>query len=334
MYELETSFDPLSATVMTVVPGPARRLIDLQPTQLAELPWAELEDGPASMTRRYSGLSLDLGDFNLRYTEADVRHAAAKYGAAVAHAFSMYRHLLAKSRWSIEVEVSVDETNSVTTLLEHAYMATQMNRLGMRWVAFAPRYIGDFEKGVDYKGDPRVLYESVVSHAKIARAFGPYKISLHSGSDKVSIYDLIAEATGGLVHLKTSGTSYLVALDIVARFEPALFRLIYTASRNAYRDARASYLVSARLEKTPECEAVPGQRLVDLVSEPNSRQILHVEYGAVLRSQDEREPSQLWYAIRDVITARSEAYEGALASHIGRHLTPFSKASTAAGGQR
>ena len=50
-------------------------------------------------------------------------------------------------------------------------------------------------------------------HGEIARTLGPYKLSLHSGSDKFSVYPVLAEATRGLVHLKTAGTSYLEALE-------------------------------------------------------------------------------------------------------------------------
>ena len=51
-----------------------------------------------------------------------------------------------------EVEVSVDETESPTTHAQHLY-ATELRRLGVRWVSLAPRYVGRFEKGVDYLGD-------------------------------------------------------------------------------------------------------------------------------------------------------------------------------------
>ena len=57
-----------------------------------------------------------------------------------------------------------------------------------------------------------------------ARELGPYKLSLHSGSDKLSMYAAMARATRGRFHVKTAGTSYLEALRVVARHEAGLFR--------------------------------------------------------------------------------------------------------------
>ncbi len=65
----------------------------------------------------------------------------------------------------------------------------------MEFVSFAPRFVGRFEKGVEYIGDINELQRDFEIHAEIARALGPYKLSLHSGSDKYSTYPLIAEAT-------------------------------------------------------------------------------------------------------------------------------------------
>src|SRR5690606_34105975 len=107
----------------------------------------------------------------------------------------------------------VDETSYPTKLVEHAYVALELRRLGVEVVSLAPRFVGRFEKGVDFRaddsGDLAELTRTLAGHAGIARALGPYKLSLHSGSDKFSVYPAIAEATGGLVHLKTAGTSYL-----------------------------------------------------------------------------------------------------------------------------
>ena len=82
----------------------------------------------------------------------------------------------------------------------------------MKLVSLAPRFIGDFEKGVDYKGDLAALETSLADHAAIAEMLGPYKLSLHSGSDKLSMYPAFARATKGRFHVKTAGTSYLEAL--------------------------------------------------------------------------------------------------------------------------
>jgi hypothetical protein len=69
-------------------------------------------------------------------------------------------------------------------------------------VSVAPRFVGGFEKGIDYKGDLAAFENDLRGHAAIARAFGPYKISIHSGSDKFSIYPIIGRLCGDLLHVK------------------------------------------------------------------------------------------------------------------------------------
>jgi tagaturonate epimerase len=107
-------------------------------------------------------------------------------------------------RWRgvrFEVEVSVDETESPTTNAQHVYMAHELRRLDVRWVSLAPRYISAFEKGVDYIGDVSSFEADLSIHVAIARTAileGTYKLSLHSGSDKVSIYLAFVRRT--LVH--------------------------------------------------------------------------------------------------------------------------------------
>src|SRR5258706_4285204 len=93
---------------------------------------------------------------------------------------------------------------------------------------------------------------------------GPYKLSLHSGSDKLSIYTAFARQTRGRFHVKTAGTSYLEALRVVARHDVALFRRIVEFSRGRYENDKATYHVSATLGSVPPASDPPdGQALAD-----------------------------------------------------------------------
>ncbi len=104
----------------------------------------------------------------------------------------------------------------MTTPFEHWLVASELRRLGVEWVGLAPRFVGDFEKGIDYRGDLEVFRREYLKHLAIAEALGPYKISIHSGSDKFGVYRVIGEIGKGGVHVKTAGTSYLEALRTVA----------------------------------------------------------------------------------------------------------------------
>ena len=123
-------------------------------------------------------------------------------GGAITHVVRLYRHLEASMAGRpFEVEVCVDETESPITNAQHVYIARELRRLGVRWVSLAPRHISAFEKGVDYIGDVSSFQADLSIHIAIARTAifeGTYKLSLHSGLDKVSIYLAFVHQT--LVH--------------------------------------------------------------------------------------------------------------------------------------
>src|SRR5207244_10650611 len=164
------------------------------------------------------------------------------------------RQIKTEAARNYEIEVSGDETEQPTTLAEHYIIADQCLSRGMKLVSLAPRFIGDFEKGVDYKGNVAALERSLVDHAALAELLGPYKLSLHSGSDKLSMYAALARATKGRFHVKTAGTSYLEALRVVARHDERLFRRIITFARGRYETDKATYHVSATLAGVPSPE--------------------------------------------------------------------------------
>jgi hypothetical protein len=256
------------------------------------------------------------------FNAVTLARAAAKYGKAVAHVAAMYRYLKDAAGYRpFEVEVSVDETEQPTTHAEHIYIASELNRLGVRWVSLAPRYVGRFEKGVDYIGDLKAFERDIAGHASIARAFGPYKLSLHSGSDKFSIYGIAMRETRGLVHLKTAGTSYLEALRTVAALDPALFRAIYKFARERYETDKASYHVSARLERAPRADEVTDGS--DLLDQFDAREILHVTFGSVLTSRNEQGELLFYDRLMDSLRRHPEAYAANLEIHFARHLQPF-----------
>ncbi len=276
--------------------------------------------GDVEWIKQYVGQTVQIEDGpRLSFDDTTVQRTAVKYGKAIEHALSLAVYI-AKVASQHEIELSVDETDEPTTLAEHYIIADQCRQAGMKLVSLAPRYIGDFEKGVDYKGDVAALEQSLNDHAAIARHLGPYKLSLHSGSDKLSMYAAFARATRGMFHVKTAGTSYLEALRVVARHDEALFRRIIDFARQRYDTDKATYHVSATAEGTPadggereylECWAdVPEGKGF---TEPG-RQILHCTFGSVLTD------AELGPAVRDVLRRHPQTYSEVLADHFERHL--------------
>ncbi len=291
--------------------------------KIESLPWTDLETNWEDTQLRL-GQSVDLGEFKLTINEDELLRAAAKYGRVVAHTVKMYRHLeRVMSGREFELEMSVDETETVTTLSEHVYIASELKRLGVKWVSLAPRYVGDFEKGVDYIGDLKDFEKSFAEHLAVSKTFGPYKLSLHSGSDKFSVYPIASRLAGDLVHLKTAGTSYLEALRAIGKIDPKLFRQIVAFARERYQIDRASYHVSAEVSRMPDPASLPDDGLATLLDNFNAREILHVTFGSVLHHAGFREP---FYA---ALRGHEEVYYSMLETHFGKHFAPFGESSAA-----
>ncbi|MCH8922852.1 MAG: hypothetical protein IIA67_06855 [Planctomycetes bacterium] len=248
-----------------------------------------------------------------------VQRAAVKYGRAIEHAKTIaarVERVMGQRGDDYEIELSVDETPQPTTPAEHYIIANECLRAGMKLVSLAPRYIGDFEKGIDYKGDTEALARSLADHVAIARQLGPYKLSLHSGSDKLSIYALFARVTGGLFHVKTAGTSYLEALRVVARHDETLLRQIISFSRERFETDRATYHISARLDRVaPPVDVSDVRHLETLyLNEDDGRQILHVTFGSVLTD------AKFGPAIHALLDAEPRTHREVLAEHFEKHL--------------
>lgn len=288
------------------------------------LPWEVLDSSPADLRARYQGETFDVGDFSLTFNEKELLRAAAKYGRAVAHTAEMYHHLVSRMQGrEFELEMSVDETETPTSVLEHYFVASELRRLGVEWVSLAPRYVGRFEKGVDYIGDLGELEASLAQHVAIARQLGPYKLSLHSGSDKFSLYPIFAQQAGDLVHVKTAGTSYLEALRAIAGIAPKLFREILSFALQRYDEDRATYHVSADPSQVPRPDQLAGDELTSVLDQFDGRQVLHVTFGSVLTAQDEDGTHRFRDRLLEALKADEEAYYAVLETHFDRHLSPF-----------
>ncbi len=266
----------------------------------------------------------------ITFDERAVQRAAVKYGRALQEAIELAAYIRKKCGslgQAYELEISVDETDQPTTLVEHYIVADQCRVNEVQLVSLAPRFIGELEKGVDYIGDVAAYERSVADHAGVAEMLGPYKLSLHSGSDKISIYTAFARATLGRFHVKTAGTSYLEALRVAAQEDAGLFQRICEFARNRYDTDRATYHVHATLDSVPppaECNGAKDMEKVYLECWEDvpkgkgfteaGRQVLHCTFGSVL-TDDELGP-----AVRQCLEEHPSTYADLLCEHFCRHL--------------
>src|SRR5262245_1939920 len=153
-------------------------------------------------------------------TGAEIEKIASKYLKAVTEAGSLYRHIeSAKGKGRFITEVSMDETDSPQTPIELLVILAALADEIIPAQTIAPKFTGRFNKGVDYVGDIKQFEKEFNEDlAVIAYAIAKYdlphnlKLSIHSGSDKFSIYEPIRKAlahTGAGIHVKTAGTTWL-----------------------------------------------------------------------------------------------------------------------------
>ena len=281
-----------------------------------------LDDKPSWIDKyKEQKVTLDT-EWDLEFDEVGLKRCALKYGKAIKHAIAIGEYIVAKAESSgrpIEIEMSIDETARPTTEIEHFVFADQLIEAGLPLVSLAPRFVGNFEKGIDFFGDREGFEKTLRQHAAIARQLGGYKLSLHSGSDKLSIYDVFARETRGLFHVKTAGTSYLEALHVIAATDEPFFRRLVDFSRSRFEDDRATYHLSNGLtDARPTEECSSGEELLDeYIRKDAGRQILHVTFGSVVNHAD------LGVGLRFRIVNHSRLYEEYLVEHFRKHLEPL-----------
>ncbi len=159
----------------------------------------------------------------LRISRADVEQVASKYLLAACEAGEIYRYIVGvKGEDNLIAEVSMDETDLPQTPPELLIILAALADEKIRLQTIAPKFTGRFNKGVDYVGDlgqfEREFNDDLAVIAHAVTAYGlpkNLKLSVHSGSDKFSLYPIIRKAlqrTGAGVHVKTAGTTWLEEL--------------------------------------------------------------------------------------------------------------------------
>ena len=266
---------------------------------------------------------------------------ARHYLLACREAGEIYRHIRARRGDDVVIEVSMDETDAPQTppqlLVILALLADE--RIPLQTIA--PKFTGRFNKGVDYAGDlaqfEREFTDDIAVLSLAARRYGlppTVKLSVHSGSDKFSLYPVIRRAlagTGAGVHLKTAGTTWLeevIGLAEAGGDGLALAKEIYGYALDHVDELCAPYATvididRARLPSTAEVRAWSGPRLAAAIRhEPghpefnaNIRQLLHVSFK-VAAKQGARY-TDLLVTNRDIVARQvtENIYE--------RHLRPL-----------
>ncbi|MCL2833567.1 MAG: tagaturonate epimerase family protein [Treponema sp.] len=275
---------------------------------------------PAELAAKYLNKNFDIGEnIVLSFSEDDLKTCAAIYCDAIKFAVEMYSKFIKKAKKPADFEISIDETSEPTTPLQHYFAARELIDAGVKFATMAPRFCGEFQKGIDYIGDLKQFENEIKIHASIARHF-KYKLSIHSGSDKFTVFPAIGKAAKGVFHVKTAGTNWLEAMRVVAVSDPGLYREIHKYAIAAFSEARKYYHVTTDLEKIPNIDKLSDKELPDLFNRNDSRQLIHITYGLILGKKN----SDGTFTFRDRLyklwREKEEVYAQALIKHIGKHL--------------
>jgi len=256
--------------------------------------------------QRYVGrLQIPGIDEPFQITEKTIGDAARKYLLAVKEAGRVYRHIeKLKGTDAFVTEISMDETDEPQTPAAMFFILAAVAEEGIPAQTIAPRFSGRFNKGVDYVGDvaqfAREFEQDLAVIAFAASEFGlpdNLKLSVHSGSDKFSIYKPMHEALrkfdAGL-HLKTAGTTWLeelIGLAAAGHDGLQIAKEIYKTALLRFDELCAPYAAVVDIDPS----ALPSPETVDEWSEeafasalrhdlacqaynPSLRQLLHVGY--------------------------------------------------------
>ncbi len=293
--------------------------------------------------RKYIGFQQIEGlDEPIEITGELIRKTASKVLQAVKQAGRLYRHIESKKgRGNFITEVSMDETDQAQTPAEMLFILAAISAEGIPAQTIAPKFTGRFNKGVDYVGDID-LFEKEFNQdlAVIQFAIREFdlpenlKLSIHSGSDKFSIYNPVNKAirkfNAGL-HVKTAGTTWLeeiIGLAVADGQGLQIAKKIYAEAFRRFDELCGPYAAVIDINKTElpaveEVDAWTSRQFKDAVTHDpdcshynlNMRQLLHVGYKIAVE-------------LGDNYIEALEQYEDVIAEHVtynifDRHIKPI-----------
>ncbi len=274
---------------------------------------------PKVIEARYLNKTYIVEGIEISFDEEELKRCFLIYNKAINFAVDIFHTYFSQGKSKANFEISIDETATPTSPLQHYFVANELVLRGVHLDTLAPRFCGEFQKGVDYEGDLTQFEQELKVHAAIARHFG-YKLSIHSGSDKFSIFALVGKYTKGNFHVKTAGTNWLEAMKVVAVVNPKLYREIHKYALSMFSEARKFYYVTTDLNKIPDLDSLKDGELVQLFSQNDARQLIHITYGYILNAKAENGEFTFKDKLYRLWRENEKTYSDMLYQHIGKHL--------------
>ncbi|MBE2213750.1 MAG: hypothetical protein IAE82_07760 [Opitutaceae bacterium] len=279
---------------------------------------------PPGWITSHVGRRFDLApDLSLAPDLDSLGRAAVKFSRALHHAQRLARHVSAHARHApYDLELALVECSTPATPVEHLFVGLEARRRGLPLTALAMRWDAGLEPAAEHAGDVAAFERAMRAHAAIARHSGSYKVSVHHGGDKLAILPALARACGEHLHVKTSATTFLVALRLVVRTAPDLFREIASFARLRFEAERIPHLVSTRPADVDRL--FRGPALADLESSfldtRAGRQLLDAAAGSILQAGLTSRGRPFRDAIMEILLLRRDEHHELLDAVFTRHL--------------
>jgi len=287
----------------------------------------EIEEGDAEVTFH---LFLDKefvlkgqgGKYFIHFDEEGIERNTLFFYKALDFIEEVYQWICSKTgnRPLVDLEISMDETPFPTSPENHFFFALELSHRGVHIQSLAPRFIGEFQKGIDYRGDKEAFRRQFYQHILIAQDYGSYKISIHSGSDKFSLFSDMGGLSEGSLHFKTSGTSWLEAMHLVALRNPPLYREMHRYALSKFKEASRLYPTTTDLTRIPNLQELNDQELFSLLDQEDSRQLLHITYGFLFHATDGEGKNLFRDPLYHTLTQYEEEYWSLIEKLIEKHL--------------
>jgi len=263
---------------------------------------------------KYAGqFSIPGVDEKFLITKESLQEVAEKFLYAIGQAGIIYRHIESKKgKGNFITEVSMDEVPEAQSPIEMFFILSMVAAEGIPAQTIAPKFTGRFNKGVDYVGDINLFHKEfeqdlmVIDYA--VEKFGlpaNLKLSVHSGSDKFSIYPIMGELIKKYdkgIHVKTAGTTWLeeaIGLAMAGGEALQLVKEIYKGGLDRYDDLTEPYATvididTSRLPSVKEVDSWDGETLANslrhIPDHPqynlHFRQLMHVSYKLAAEKGD------------------------------------------------
>ena len=258
-------------------------------------------------------------------TEDELAGIAKNFLGAVREAAAIHNHIVSKKGSDKFVaEVSMDEVDDPQTPVELFFILLMISHYRIPAQTIAPKFTGRFNKGVDYVGDVEQFKKEfeqdllVIDYAvKKFGLPGNLKLSVHSGSDKFTIYPIMGELIRKYdkgIHVKTAGTNWLEALRCVAKCNPNLYRLMHRKAFEYYEEALQYYHITADISKIESIDHVEDEDLSAYLDKIESRQLLHITYGGLLTDLSIRE------SFFNTLNKYEDTHYELINNHISKHM--------------